>query len=139
MIDGIRWILARKLSASRLRISSMPRTVLPNFAYVIERTTYSSFRASLLVKNKPPSISLGLFSSYRVLSKDINTKKSHIVEYCEGIKSDSLEGLNLTANAHVDDKKIQRTEKVAHGNKGRVPWNKGRKHSEGNYFGSSIE
>ncbi|KAL8505745.1 hypothetical protein ACS0TY_016820 [Phlomoides rotata] len=117
-----------KLSASRLRFCPMPRTVLPNFAYVIERTTYSSFRASLLVK-KNISPCIGLFSSYRVLSKDINTKKSHTVEYFEGIKSDSLEEVNLTENVHID-KEIQRTEKVIHGNKGRVPWNKGKKHSE---------
>lgn len=95
------------------------------------------------MKNKSHCIGLGLglFSSHRVLSKDINTKKSHIVQYYEGIKSDSLDELNLSANVHIDsedDKEIGGTNNVGHGNKGRVPWNKGRKHSEGNYFGSSI-
>lgn len=35
---------------------------------------------------------------------------------------------------NISDKEIQRRQKIGLANKGRTPWNKGRKHSEGNWF-----
>ncbi|KAK6154290.1 hypothetical protein DH2020_008538 [Rehmannia glutinosa] len=138
---------AWKLSASRLHINSMPRTILPNFAYVIEHTTYSTSRASL-VKNTCPCVALGIFSSFkgpyscRAMDKGIYSRRTpHVLESCKGVKSDLSEEPNLTEKIQVDsqyqesvdmedDKEIQRRIKIGHRNKGKVPWNKGRKHSE---------
>ncbi|KAI3466060.1 hypothetical protein Pfo_022723 [Paulownia fortunei] len=138
-----------KLSTSRLPINSMPRTILPNFAYVIEHTTYSTSGASL-VKNICPCVGLGHFSSFkgpyscRAMHKEIYPRQApHVVESCKGVKSDLLEEPNLTEKIQVDscqhslesvdtedDKEIQRRKKIGHRNKGKVPWNKGRKHTE---------
>lgn len=73
------------------------------------------------------SVSCTRLNSCRAVGKDHNTRdiRSHLSE--EG---------SATAN-RKDDKKKQ-TDKIGHGNKGRVPWNKGRKHSEGNCFRIGI-
>ncbi|KAK6132496.1 hypothetical protein DH2020_033796 [Rehmannia glutinosa] len=125
----------------------MPRTILPNFAYVIEHTTYSTSRASL-VKNTCPCVALGILSSFkgpyscRAMDKGIYSRRTpHVMESCKGVKSDQSEEPNLNEKIHVDsqcqesvdiedDKEIQRRVKIGHRNKGKVPWNKGRKHSE---------
>lgn len=119
---------------------------------MIEHSRSSNFSASL-VKNIP-YIGLGLSISCKrlyscgALQKGRGRKPTpRAEELCEGIKSNSSEEASLTANIHIDGvqhnlgdvggadgKGTQGTPKTSHGNKGKIPWNKGRKHSEGNYF-----
>ncbi|KAH6775711.1 hypothetical protein C2S52_013272 [Perilla frutescens var. hirtella] len=134
-----------KLSVSRLRINSAPRLVLPNFGYVIGHSRNSRLSA-FLVKSTSPYAGLGLsisckrLCSCRAVHKNRNRRDtSH-----DGIKSDLSEEANSTTIVRIDgsqhilgnvdseddDKGTQRTDKTCHGNKGRVPWNKGLKHSE---------
>lgn len=143
----------RKLYVSRLCINSTPRFVLPNFGYVIGHSRNSNFSASLVETyvGLGLSISCKRIYSCRALHKGHNRRHtSHVEESCEGIKSDSAEA-NSSANVHTDgvrhilgnagedSKRTKGTNKTSHGNKGRVPWNKGRKHSEGNYFRSAAK
>ncbi|XP_011098244.1 stress response protein nst1 [Sesamum indicum] len=136
-----------KLSASRLPIDSMPRTILPRFAYVIEQTTYSTSGISR-VKNTSPCVGYGLFTCYmrpyscRGTHKDIYVGQTpQVMESSEGqVKSDSFEIPNLTEKMQVDSHRHilesadaeddEISKRTGHGNKGRVPWNKGQKHSE---------
>lgn len=137
MVKSIWWILDRKLSVSRLRISSAPRFFLPNFGYVIGQAGNSQFSASLVNRVSPYAgiglpISCKRLYSCRAVKKDPNQRD---------ISSDLLEEANATADVlNVDSKDAKETQmdKISHGNKGRVPWNKGRKHSEGKYFQSSA-
>ncbi|KAK6132654.1 hypothetical protein DH2020_033606 [Rehmannia glutinosa] len=76
------------------------------------------------------------------MDKGIYSRRTpHVLESCKGVKSDLSEEPNLTEKIQVDsqyqesvdmedDKEIQRRIKIGHRNKGKVPWNKGRKHSE---------
>ncbi|KAK4387122.1 hypothetical protein Sango_2582800 [Sesamum angolense] len=136
-----------KLSASRLSIDSNPRTILPSFAYVIEQTTYSTSAISR-GKNTSPCVGHGLFTCYmgpyscRGMQKDIYVGQTpQLMESSEGqVKSDSFETPNLTEKMQVDSHRHilesadaeddEISKRTGHGNKGRVPWNKGRKHSE---------
>lgn len=130
-----------KLSVSRLRINSTPRLVLSDFGYVIGPSRNSRLNA-FLVKSTSPYVGLGLsisckrLCSCRAVYKNRNRRDtSH-----DGIKSDLSEEASSTAsvcidgNQHilgnVDSEDNEGTHKTTHGNKGRVPWNKGRKHSE---------
>ncbi|KAL1567233.1 golgin subfamily A member 6-like protein 1 [Salvia divinorum] len=106
-----------KLSVSRIRA---PQFVLPNSGYVIELARTSEFSASL-VKTASPFASIALSVSCRGVRK--NHDRSDI-------KSDSSEEVNSPANFDSKDDKETQTDKINHGNKGRIPWNKGRKHSE---------
>ena len=52
---------------------------------------------------------------------------------------DQMGAAGLTPNfainlENISDKEVQRRQKIGLANKGRIPWNKGRKHSEGNWF-----
>ncbi|KAL0328431.1 UNVERIFIED_CONTAM: hypothetical protein Scaly_2275700 [Sesamum calycinum] len=138
---------SRKLSASRLPIDSKPRAILPSFAYVIEQTTYSTSGISR-GKNTSPCVGHGLFTCYmgpyscRGMQKDIYVGPTpQLMESSEGqVKSDSFETPNLTEKMQVDSHRHilesadaeddEISKRTGHGNKGRVPWNKGRKHSE---------
>lgn len=121
---------------------------------MIEHSRSSNFSASL-VKSISPYVGLGLsisckrLYSCRALHKGRSRKQtSRVEESCEGVKSDLSEA-NSSANVptdgvqHIlgkageDSKRTKGTKKTSHGNKGRVPWNKGQKHSEGNYFRSA--
>lgn len=97
-----------------------------------------------LVKSVSPYAGIGLsisckrLYSCRAVRKDPNRRDN---------KSDLLEEANTTANVRIDglqrilvnvDGKDDKTDKISHGNKGRVPWNKGQKHNEGNCFRSSA-
>ncbi|KAK4420406.1 hypothetical protein Salat_1990900 [Sesamum alatum] len=136
-----------KLSASRLPINSTPRTILPSFAYVIEPTTNSTSGVPR-VKNISPCVSHGRFTCYlgsyscRGTHKDIYVGQTpQAVESSKGqVKSDSFETPKLTEKIQVDSHRHipesadaeddEISKRTGHGNKGRVPWNKGRKHSE---------
>ncbi|KAL0282619.1 UNVERIFIED_CONTAM: hypothetical protein Sangu_2481500 [Sesamum angustifolium] len=138
---------SRKLSASRLPIDSKPRAILPSFAYVIEQTTYSTSGISR-GKNTSPCVGHGIFTCYmgpyscRGMQKDIYVGPTpQLMESSKGqVKSDSFETPNLTEKMQVDSHRHilesadaendEISKRTGHGNKGRVPWNKGRKHSE---------
>lgn len=131
----------------------MSSTVLPKFVYVIDHKIYSVSGASL-VKNTCPWIGPGFFSNFkgpyscRAIHKDVYPWETlHVLGSCEGLKPDPVEEPNVTEKMKVDsyqhilggvdttdDREIERRKKIGHRNKGKVPWNKGRKHSEGNYF-----
>ncbi|XP_057795944.1 stress response protein NST1 [Salvia miltiorrhiza] len=115
-----------KLYVSRIRINSAPRFVPPNLGCVIGQARNSEFSASL-VKNVSPYTGIGLsvsckrLYSCRAVKKDPNRR---------AIQSDFSEKANATVNIDSKDDKETQTDKTSHGNKGRVPWNKGLKHSE---------
>lgn len=93
---------------------------------MIEHSRNSNFSASLVKSVSPQRFSLSVSCKQlylcRAVRKDPNRKyTSHVDESGEVINSDSSE------NGNVEE----RAKKTSHGNKGRVPWNKGRKHSEG--------
>ncbi|XP_042042706.1 golgin subfamily A member 6-like protein 1 [Salvia splendens] len=110
-----------KLSVSRFRA---PRFVLPNSGYVIGLARTSEFSASLL-KTASPFSSIALSVSCRAVRKNPDGRD---------VKSDPSEEANATlnflTNVDCEDDKETQTDKSDHGNKGRIPWNKGRKHSE---------
>ena len=109
-----------------------PRFVLPNSGYVIGLARTSEFSASL-VKTASPFSSIALSVSCRAVRKNPDLRD---------IKSDPPEEANATpnflTNVDCEDDKETQTDKSDHGNKGRIPWNKGRKHSEGNCFEKFI-
>ncbi|GFP78648.1 hypothetical protein PHJA_000008400 [Phtheirospermum japonicum] len=117
-----------KLSASQLPINPMPRTILPKFAYVIEQTTYLH-SCAYLVRSLCPCAGRVRFSSFTA-QKDIYPRQ--IIRSCKGLNSDRLRVDNCSQESvdNEDDKEIQRRIKIGRGNKGKVPWNKGRTHSE---------
>lgn len=101
----------------------------------------SSFSASP-VKNVSPqrfglSVSCKQLYLCRAVRKDPYGKyTSHVDESGEGIESD----LAAKGNVDSEDSEVTQTvKKTSHGNKGRVPWNKGRKHSEGRYLLSGVQ
>ncbi|KAL8046650.1 hypothetical protein ABFX02_08G190600 [Erythranthe guttata] len=147
-----------KLSASRFPINSVPRrTVLPKFVFVyaIEHAAHSTCGGASLATKICPFIGLGhprLVSSFtgpyssRAMHKCFYPREKtvpRVVESsCRGdfVNSDVSEEPNLTENTQadssrhilegVDTKEIQRRKKIGKGNKGKIPWNIGRKHSE---------
>ncbi|KAL3636906.1 hypothetical protein CASFOL_019205 [Castilleja foliolosa] len=135
--SGTAWF-ERKLSASRLPINPMFQTILPKFAYVIEQTSYFPSRV-YLAKNICPCAGSFHFSSIEAQYDNIYTRQ--IIRSCKGLNSDIFEKPNSNDRLQVDicsqesvenedDKEIQRRIKIGLANKGKVPWNKGCKHSE---------
>ncbi|CAA2953475.1 golgin subfamily A member 6 22 [Olea europaea subsp. europaea] len=148
--------LARKLSASQLPINSIRRTLLSSHSHhVIECTrikpskTYKILGSSLL-KSVSPFVGLGLASSskgpYSCKAMYTGTYQGETPEVEESWKEQVMSDLPMeqvlseviraenngnSVEISEDDKEIQRRRKIGLANKGKVPWNKGRKHSEG--------
>ncbi|KAL3849272.1 hypothetical protein ACJIZ3_011154 [Penstemon smallii] len=129
-----------KVPASRVSFNLMPRTLRPpSFGYVLfDRANCSTFGASF-VNNISPCIGFSRFSScmgpyYYYLRAMQNPGETEKVK--SGLKKKpnlsekmKVNDLKLESFDNVDNEKVQKR-KTGHGNKGRVPWNKGRKHSE---------
>ncbi|KAL3636909.1 hypothetical protein CASFOL_019208 [Castilleja foliolosa] len=116
----------------------MSQTILPKFAYVIEQTSYFPSRV-YLAKNICSCAGSFHFSSIEAQKDNIYTRQ--IIRSCKGLNSDIFEKPNSNDRLRVDicsqesvdnedDKEIQRRIKIGLANKGKVPWNKGCKHSE---------
>lgn len=138
-----------------LPINRLPDTHLsPLLYYMVYCTQFqastkqSSCRVSL-VKNKSPPI--GLVSPFtrihasRALSVVDAVETSDLGDCFEQkLSTDSSEENTFTDNIQLyssseilmdkNQREQQRIRKIAHANKGKVPWNKGRKHSPGNFL-----
>lgn len=118
-----------KLSAHRM----LRRRELVNFGYVIECGSYS-YSHALVVRNVSPCVSLVLVGQHscRALQKECSGATPFELESCmvKAVSDLAVKPGKIQANAHGEEgEEVPRREKK-HGNKGRVPWNKGRKHSE---------
>ncbi|XP_051135176.1 stress response protein NST1 [Andrographis paniculata] len=127
-----------KLPAYRLPVISTPRCIIPNLAYAIEHPSPGLSFGNKISPSPSPSVSLLLFGSFvpqyscqamHKDNKDVHPKSINhgVVESCKG----RLQSHSSTECADSqEDEQIGRKRKSCHGNKGRVPWNKGRKHTE---------
>lgn len=155
---GADFFFHRKLSAANLPMNCVPNTILmPTFGYSVERTQLRSINMesiSNLPMLKNASSLFALVSSSmgsdfcRVLHATIGRRDvshnvdSHLMEICpnllkeissiEDTKVDECSNLTESIDSK-NDKELERRRKIGVGNKGRVPWNKGRKHSAGDY------
>lgn len=131
-------------------ISSVPNTSqLPQIGYVVECSIYQPNTSLLkcgisIIRNMPPSItSVTSFikrHSYRALPRTFSLRDAwHATEICEpqfGGKSSEVETRSEEIHfscfdefGFEDDPELVRRRKIGMANKGKVPWNKGRKHS----------
>ncbi|XP_059661446.1 vicilin-like seed storage protein At2g18540 [Cornus florida] len=143
-----------RLSVTYLPINRMPNTLLsPPFDYAVERTQFQlntmqlNYRVSVVKNMSPP---FGLISSFTVSSSflALHTSISTGEKYDDGecceqeVSGDSPEEQNKSEGIQLDNysiyaesysdkdyKESERRRKIGLANKGRMPWNKGRKHS----------
>ncbi|KAL2496464.1 hypothetical protein Fot_40221 [Forsythia ovata] len=140
--------LARKLSPSQLPINSM-RTLLPprchhviGCARIKPITTYTIFAASVGIglassSNGPYSYKAMHAGTYPEETPQVEeSRKEQVISnlpmeqvLSEEIRVDN-KGNSVEISGCEDEKEIQRRRKIGLANKGKVPWNKGRKHSE---------
>ncbi|KAL2476411.1 hypothetical protein Adt_37147 [Abeliophyllum distichum] len=151
--------LARELLPSQLPINSKRRTLLlPRCHHVIgcarikPITTYTIFPASL-VKSISPSVGIGVGIassskgpySYKAMhagtypGETPQVEESHKEQVISDLPMEQVlseeirvdnNGNSVEISGCEDEKEIQRRRKIGLANKGKVPWNKGRKHSE---------
>lgn len=144
----------RGLSFAYAPISGVPNTSqFPQMGYMVECSIYQSNTKLLkcgisVIRNMPPSItSFTSFiggHSYRALTRNFCLRDVwHATQTCEpqfGGKSSEGE-TKSEEETHFscfddfdfeDDPELLRRRRIGLANKGKVPWNKGKKHSAGN-------
>ncbi|PQM42718.1 uncharacterized protein Pyn_38137 [Prunus yedoensis var. nudiflora] len=135
-------------STMEMRLTAPHSTLnrVPLFGYVVEPTHFPQNTQHLnyhlpVLKNWPPLFhSLGAMH----ISADM-AEKFDILNVCHSIlgmnsyekqssvrEVQSMHHTDSPDNISKEEKERQRRKKIGLANKGRVPWNKGRKHSSGN-------
>lgn len=149
-------LFSKKLSAANLPMNCVTNTILmPTFGYAVERTQIRSINlesiSSLrLVKNASSLyalVSSSMGSDFcRVLHATVGGRyvshnvDSHSTEFCPNLLKEisSIEDNKVDERSNLtksfdskNDKELEGRQKIGVGNKVRVAWNKGRKHSAG--------
>ncbi|KDP30420.1 hypothetical protein JCGZ_18098 [Jatropha curcas] len=118
-----------RLTFWRLSITYSPSNrgsntvLLPTLGYVVE---YTNFQASMVHSNYNTSV----LKSESGFGKHFQLKLGQDLAETVSAKEDSLlDSCQDSSRSPSDQKEKQTKRKRKHGNKGRVPWNKGRKHT----------